>query len=214
MKVLFIVMILGWGAWQARALAQDELYIKKMLLQERLQESNKEIKKMVYDLQVSTPIYKVDLNQDKYKEGIIYHKDNGRDVLHILSHQGELIKSFELDAFGKNAVLDRISIKQLSAETNVMILYFYAGEQEYIDYKGQGRLYFINIDKGSFAKMSIQKGPSFWSEAKDSYGNYHRRHYKVDLKDLNHDGVKEILVKYASISQVCMYQGEGKWVCK
>jgi len=214
MKVLFIAVILGWEAWQPWAWSQDELYIKKMLLQERLQQSTKEIKKTVYDLQASTPLYKVDLNQDKYKEGIINFFDNGRDVLHILSHRGKLIKSFELDAFGKNAVLDRIAIKQLSAETNVMILYFYAGEQEYIDYKGQGRLYFINIDKNNFDKMNIQKGPSFWSEAKDSHGNYHRRHYQVNLKDLNHDGVKEILVKYASISQVCMYQGEGKWVCK
>jgi hypothetical protein len=184
-----------------------------MFLKKRIEKSKSEIKKTMYDLNTTTPMYKIDLNNDKHKEGILYHKDNGKEKLNIFSYENKLIKSFELDIFGKNAALQRVLIKSLSSNLRTIILYFYAGEQEYLEFQSQGRLYFINIDNGNLQDMKIFKGPSFWSESKDTYGNYYRRHYNLELNDLNNDGIKEVIVKYSILSNVCYYLGDGDWKC-
>ena len=92
-----------------------------------------------------------------------------------------------------------------------MVLYYYEGISKYTEMQSTSRIYLVTIDNNDLKTMKAFKGPSVFEEHKSLKGHYHLRNYQVYLQDLNNDGIKEVIVKYRNVSQVLLYDGDGKW---
>jgi hypothetical protein len=190
--------------------AQDERYYRNLFLK-TIKSNSKINKKMPYEFKVHSPYYRIDINNDGEKEGLVYQASSGARKLYIYSGNNDLVRTFELDVSGANPELLKIQLRSLSAKTTLLILHFFEGFSHYTEYAGTVRLYFITVENKNLRTLSMFKGPVVWREFKDRWNNYHKRNYNVLVLDLNSDNYNEVLVKFSNISRVYHYQGKGRW---
>ncbi|MCY4523561.1 MAG: hypothetical protein OXB84_02355, partial [Halobacteriovoraceae bacterium] len=152
------------------------------------------------------------LNKDGINEGLMVDMKGGEIWFNIYNTTGKKIKEFELQVKGPGARVYKINKRRISSNTDILILHFYEGYNDYLQFRGSARLYFITWDNNDFNTFSLYKGPVIFDEFEDVRGHYYRRNFDVSLIDFNNDGIKEILAKYHLISKVYQYQQKGKWI--
>lgn len=192
---------------------QDERYFRQIFSGE-LAKGGVGADEKKYSYYVHTPYYALDLNHDKNPEDIVFVKKDSEDWIEIYENvKGEKKKifSYRFETKGFGSDLYRIEFKKLSANTSILILYYYEGVSKYTEMQGTSRVYAVTIDNDDLKTLAAFKGPSFFEEHKSLKGHYHLRNYQVYLDDLNNDGVKELIVKYHETNQVFIYDGNGKW---
>ncbi|MBP9680294.1 MAG: hypothetical protein KBD76_02725 [Bacteriovorax sp.] len=192
---------------------QDERFFRQIFSGE-LSPVTKPLEEKKYSYYVHTPYYALDLNNDKNPEDLVYVKKENEDWIEIFENiKGEKRKIFgyRFEAKGYNAELFRIEFKKLSDITSVLVMYYYEGLSRYTEMQGTSRIYVATIDNRDLMSLNVLKGPSVFEENRSLKGHYHLRNYQVSLSDLNNDGIKELIVKFRSISQVYVYEGSGKW---
>jgi hypothetical protein len=205
---LLLIVLVPW-----RAMPQDERYFRQIFSGELTKDELKPDDKK-YSYFLHTPFYSVDLNRDKNPEEIIFVKKDSEDWIEIFeNHAGVRNKvfSYRFETKGYDSELFRIEFKKLSDTTSVMVLYYYEGISKYTEMQSTSRIYLVTIDNNDLKTMKAFKGPSVFEEHKSLKGHYHLRNYQVYLQDLNNDGIKEVIVKYRNVSQVLLYDGDGKW---
>jgi len=191
------------------ALGQDERFINKVFGKRVEKESiqgSEFIKMKVY-----SPLYQIDLNNDGHKEKLLLEKRNGNDYLHIHDWKNKNIFNYRFDVKGMNSRVYKISIKTISAKTNLLIFHYYEGNTSLENFYGTSRVYFLTIDNGDFNTFSIHKGPSVWEEVKSSWYGYRQKGYQLTVKDLNGDRIKEVELTSRGTNRVYHYSGEGRW---
>lgn len=208
MNKLLLSLALVVMSW--RATAQDERYFRQLFSGE-INKGHEIIDEKKYSYFVHTPYYALDLNRDGKAEHIVFVKKDNEDWIEILDSDKKKIFSYLFENKGYDSELFRIELKTLSAKTSILLLYYYEGVSKYINFQGTARVYAITIDNNDLKTMAAFKGPSFFDEQKTFKGHYHKRHYEVYLEDLDHDSVKELIVKHRNTSTVFMYKGQGRW---
>jgi len=193
------------------ALAQDERFFRELFSGD-LSKKEKKLFKGKLKFRTAGDFHKFDLNGDNRLEGIIADKKDGQDFIHIHDWKGKRIFSGKLEAMGLKSWLYKISIRRFAKDSKVMILYFYEGETEYLEYRSNVRLYFLTLESNDLSTLALNKGPVIWDEHEDFKDHYHQRRYKVGLYDYNKDGIKEIAVHYHLSNWVYFYKSPGKWI--
>jgi hypothetical protein len=193
------------------ALAQDERFFRELFTGD-LAKKEKKIFKGKLKFRHAGDMHKFDLNGDNRLEGIIAEKQDGQDFIHIHDWKGKRIFSGKLEPMGLNSWLYRISVRRFAKNSKVLILYFYEGETEYLEYRANVRLYFLTMETNDLGTLSLNKGPVIWDEYEDFKDHYHQRRYRIGLYDYNKDGIKEIAVHYHLSSWVYFYKSPGKWI--
>jgi hypothetical protein len=188
--------------------AQDERYFRKLFTGELTESGPKE---KLYKWQVSTPLYKLDLNGDKKDESIVVSKKDGEDWIELFDHLGTNFFSGKLQAKGDDSSLFKIQLITLSEKTKVLVLHYYEGITKYKEFNGSGKIYLITFEDNKFDSIQMTEGLSFWIERALINERYFKREYYVEALDLNLDGTKEIRVRFNSIKRVLFYKGKGNW---
>jgi hypothetical protein len=203
---LLILFIFAHGAK-----AQDERFFRELFTGD-LVKKEKEAFKGKLKFRTAGAFHKFDLDGDSRFESLIADKQDGQDFIHIHDWKGERIFSGKLEAMGLNSWLYRISVRKFAKDSKVLILYFYEGETEYLEYRANVRLYFLTLESNNLSTLALNKGPVIWDEYEDFKDHYHQRRYKIGLYDYNKDGIKEIAVHYHLSNWVYFYKSPGKWI--
>ncbi len=174
-------------------------------------EDNKDQKKLLPSINITSSFYEIDLDEDGIKESFTSTNLDGIDAFQIYNKNQSKIFESKFQTKGPKSRLYRMELRRLSSVTKVMILYYFEGVTNYLTLKNPGYLYFVTIDRNDLSTLKMSKGPMFWLEHKDIDDTYSQRKFDVDIYDFNKDGVKEVRAKYHQISSVFMYQGQGVW---
>ena len=191
--------------------AQDERFLRE-LLTERFY--NPEINKNARDnnyFHVVSPFYQVDLDGNARAESLVFEKVDGKDLFHIHNYEGRRIFTSAFTPLGTESHLFKINLRDIGAGHKALLLYYYEGNQNYLEFMGTSRLYVVTYKDLTPGNFDFFKGPLLWSERKDAQGNYTQRGQHVFLKDFNNDGIKEISVRYQGINRVFHFNGQ-KWI--
>lgn len=191
--------------------AQDERYYRKILSGElpSVTESLKESSLPTFN--VSGPLYRVDINEDKIEETIIAQKRDGVDWIEIRNASGTKIFESKLLAMGVSSHLYKIKIVDLSPRVKALILFMDEGFIKGKKFESTARLFVMTIEDNDFSKIWITSGPHFFHEKESHREQYWRRNYTVNVYDSNGDGIKEISVMYNHIQRYMIYNGKGEW---
>ena len=195
-------------SWSATA--QDERYFRQLFSGEIIR-GQVPVEEKRYSYYVHTPYYALDLNRDGKSEHLVFVKKDNEDWIEIMDFDKKKIFSYLFENKGYDSELFRVELKTLSPTASILLLYYYEGVTKYINFQGTSRLYAITIDNNDLKTMKAFKGPSFFDEQKTFKGHYHKRNYDVQLIDLNHDSVKELVIKHRNTNTVFMYLGFGRW---
>ncbi len=189
------------------AFSQDERFFQDMLNGSAV----KEKKLMEFKIEVQSPFYVMDLNQDGIEDSFQIIKRDGIDYFRVNDPFGEMKYEYKFDAKGVKGRILKAHFKQITPKVTVLVLYYYEGQTGTTQYESSARLYFATIRDGSLDKISMTKGPYFFFEKLDSADKYLLRTMSVNLVDYNKDGMSEISVTYNKIQRIYFYNGTGLW---
>ncbi|MBG59325.1 MAG: hypothetical protein CME67_02980 [Halobacteriovoraceae bacterium] len=198
--VIFIFLSLN-------ASAQDERFFRKIFTNELNLESPKPAAKV----EVSSPLYMVDINRDGIKEGLVTHKKDGQDYFQIKDKYGVLKFSEKLKAKGLDSSIYKVELKTVNSKTDLLLIHFYEGYSGVFDYKATARLYFVVIEDRDLDKVYSYKGPAIFLEREKVGNQYNLRKYHVNVLDYNKDGHNEVSVTYNNIQRLFFYKTKGLW---
>lgn len=206
---LFFTLFLTLNPLQA----QDERFFRRILSGELIESERPPVFEKTYHFVAQSPLYEIDLNGDKKKEALSYEIKDGEHWINIFSASDgkKIIFQGKMETAGKDASLFKISLRELSSKLKVLILFFYEGNSQYLDFNGTGRVYLITFEKNDLSTLHLSPGPAFFQEKEQRNLGYYQRNYAVEIFDYNKDGVRELTVKHGHISRVMMYLGGGKW---
>lgn len=191
--------------------SQDERYYRDIFTGD----INKNLKKdFKYKVEVMSPKYMIDLTRDGVEDSLQVVKKDGVDFIRINNSHGKLMFEQKLEVKGKRSRIFKAHLRKVSSSADVLVLHYYEGHNEAAIFEGSARLYFVTIRGRSLKKISMTKGPFFWSEresAADKYFKYWRKRYQVNILDYNKDGINEISVSFYKSSQVYFYLSDGAW---
>ncbi|HLE11221.1 MAG: hypothetical protein A2504_10560 [Bdellovibrionales bacterium RIFOXYD12_FULL_39_22] len=211
MKIFFLLCIFVWPAlipWGAQA--QDERLFKKIISGDFTKIVGNTRSENYLETFISK-FYAIDLNSDGFDESVAYEKSDGQDWIRLHDAFKRPIIRFKLDTVGKDSYIYKIGFRKLGPQIKVLLIYFYEGQRDYLQFVGSSRLYLIAVENNDLTKLEIAKGPIVFEEMRQSFGHYHKRYYEVSLYDYNGDGIKEVAAKYNTISHVMSYRGSGQW---
>ncbi|MFT6630869.1 MAG: hypothetical protein ACJAS4_000813 [Bacteriovoracaceae bacterium] len=204
MKTL-IVLILCIVSYRGEA--QDERFYRNIFNGKLY----KGVESFVYKIKVESPKYTLDLNRDGIEDSFQTIKKDGVDFIRVNDPFGNIVFESALMTKGKNSKIFKAHLKTISNSVDVLILHFYEGDNEAAIFEGSGRLYFVTIRDRNLKKITLTKGPYFWTEKERAAGKYWNKRYSVNVLDYNKDGQKEISVSYNKSSQIYFYISDGLW---
>ena len=206
----FLVCVFILLSFSGRLCAQDERYFRQIFTGEL---GNKaQLLKKDYKWEVSTPAYKIDLDGDGEAEGITVSKKDGENWIELSGKLGKPFYRNQIPALRVDSSLFKINFISLSPTVKVLLLNFYEGYTNYLQFNGTARLFLLSFENNKLDKISFSTGPSFWIEREKIVDQYFKRLYKVDVLDLNHDSVKEITVSFNRINRTLAYMGDGRFI--
>ncbi len=165
-----------------------------------------------YKWEVKSSFYDIDLDGDGWAESFTYSKKDGEDWIQIYDKHKKLIFNERIPSKGAGSWVYKLSFHQLGPSYGLLMIYHNEGYTHYLNYENSSRLYFLTIDKKDLTNLKLTTGPIVWKEEERRYKEYGQREYEVGLKDLDEDGVRDVVVRHHTISRVYLYRGNGVWV--
>lgn len=209
-KYLFF-LVLGLMVLQSGVNAQDERFFRELLTGDLPQESTS-LKRKVSKWMASSPLYKIDLNDDGELEEVLIEARDGTHWATVYGRNQQKLHTFAFETVGGGAHVYKVLVKRLSRTAKALLFYFYEGELQTTNFDSRVRLYFMAFDSNDLRFTELYKGPIVWTEHVDGRrDNYTRRKYVVNVKDFNGDGVKEVAVRHHLTSRIYFYTGRGNW---
>ena len=205
---IFILILprVSWG--------QDERFFRQIFsgdLKDGVPKDQSEQIKRSFWYKAQTPFYELDLNRDGITERIVFAKKDNEDWIDIFDHVRNKIFSYRFENMGINSGLYRIEQRTLSPETDILFLYYYVGSTKFMNTDASARLYLLTIDRRNLKSLHVLKASSFFEERRTFRQHYHQSKYSVELREVNNDLVKEVIVSHRGMNEVFLYRGDGKW---
>ena len=191
------------------ARAQDERFFRKMMSGELGREIERTPPPAKYVFSGVT--YRVDLNSDGKEEGLQVVKRDLMDWLDILSEDGKILFQARLVPAGINARIDRIRLVDLSPTVRVLIIQYFEGKTEARHLEATARLWMVTFENKDLTDMKLTQGPPYWHEFEKMREQYGRRIYSLAVRDVDGDGIKDVMVSYNHMQHIYRYRGKGEW---
>lgn len=203
---LFLIFLLSWSAS-----AQDERYYRQILKGD-LPSLNQELKEVSeHQFNVKGSSYLVDLNDDGMEETIQPQKRDGVDWIEIRDTSKRKIFEAKLLAMGGESALYKIKMVHISDKTKMLVLFLDEGRTVGRRFESTARIYLLTFDNNDLSTMQITQGPHFFHEKEGQRDQYWRRNYSVEIRDVDNNGVRDVIVQFNHIQRIMLYQGRGEW---
>lgn len=164
-----------------------------------------------YFYKANTPLYKIDLTRDGYREGLVYERVDGESWFYVYNNFNKLVKRFYLPNKGLKAHVYKVQLKSVSSRVNVLIIYLYEGYQKWLGFHGTTKLYFLTIIDGDINGLHLSEGPVVYEEARERDW-YSRRKFLINAKDYDEDGLKEIIIEKGLTKLIYYYKEDiNQW---
>jgi hypothetical protein len=151
-------------------------------------------------------LYEIDLNQDGTQEGIIFEQRDGESWIVLYNSQGRKIGDFKFTITGRYAAPVLLRLRVLGPQVSVLAIAFKEGENFYTNFSNTIRWYFLLIEGLQLQEMYLIPGPLMAEEHLNFQRRYFRRGSELQFKDLNQDGILDIVVGYRSIRRAYIYR--------
>jgi hypothetical protein len=155
-------------------------------------------------------LYRIDLNSDGLLDGLKVYKRDGLDYIGIFDEEGKRKALYPLTPKGVESRVYRVESKAISTDTHLNIVYYYEGHMKGKQFYASSRIYLITLKNKNFKNMIFQEGPSVFLEREKIKNKYSLRSYPVTLKDLNSDGIQEVIVQANKLNRVLMFESNSK----
>lgn len=204
-KVL-ILILLSFELW-----AQDERYYRQILKGELPSFGNEMVWTGEEKFSVDGAQYILDLNGDGIDEVIQPKKRDGVDWLEIKDSSMRNIFEAKLLAMGGNSSIYKIKLAHLSGSVRVLIVFLDEGKTEGRRFESTARIFLIPFENNDLRTMKLTQGPHHFQEKEAQREQYWRRDYNVEVRDVNQDGIRDVVVSYHHIQRIMLYSGNGNW---
>ncbi len=204
--ILLGLFLLG----SADIFAQDERYYRQILTGE-LPVTAEPKESFVRNYLVKGSEYMVDLDGDGIEEIIQPEKRDGIDYLTILNSSRGKIFSAKLFASGGDSAIYKIRMVNLTPKVKTLIIFLDEGSTKGLRFESVARIYFLSYEDNKLDTLKLNPGPHIYHEKEAQRDQYFRRQFLVDVKDLNHDLKREVIVHFGHIQYVYEYKGSGEW---
>lgn len=194
-----------------QGLAQDERYYRQLLSGQLPELEKNLLEPAKHQFNVQGARYNLDINDDGIEEIIIPQKRDGVDWLSIQNQSGGKLFEAELFAMGGDSHIFKIKFARLSEKLKALIIFLDEGKTEGKKFESTARIYVISMENNDFGSMKLTQGPHFFHEKEAQREQYFRRDMLIELRDLNNDGTREIVVNYNHIQRILFYRARGEW---
>ena len=204
---LFLIFTLSLTAF-----AQDERYYRQILNGE-LPSFGQDIKEVQeHQFNVKGASYSIDLNNDGIEEVIQPQKRDGVDWIEIKDSTNRKIFDAKLLAMGGESVIYKAKLAYLSLTTKLLILYLDEGKTNGKKFESTARIYLLTFENNDLEKISITTGPHHFHEKEGQRDQYWQRDYSVEVRDVDQNGIRDVVVQYNHIQRIMLYAGRGEWL--
>ena len=191
--------------------AQDERYYRQILKGE-LPDTGMELKDPPeHQFNVKGASYVIDLNGDGFEESIQPKKRDGVDWLEIKDSSQRKVFEAKLFAVGGESVIYKIKIAQISPTVKLLLLFLDEGKSAGRKFESTARIYLLTMENNDLSTFNITMGPHHYHEKQRQREQYYRRDYAVEIRDVNKDGTRDVIVEYNHIQRIMLYKGKGEW---
>jgi hypothetical protein len=191
--------------------AQDERYFRQLVTGQLPQLEKEILGPPRHQFNVQGARYHLDLNDDGIEEKIIPQKRDGTDWVLIQNQSGGKLFEAELFSMGGESHIFKIKFARLSKSLKALIIFLDEGKTEGKKFESTARIYVISFENNDFNSMKLALGPHIFHEKESQREQYFRRDMLVELRDLNNDGTREIVVNYNHIQRILFYRARGEW---
>jgi len=203
---LFLIFSLSLSVF-----AQDERYYRQILNGE-LPKLGQEIKEFQeHQFSVKGASYTIDLNNDGIEEVIQPQKRDGVDWIEIKDSSQRKIFDAKLLAMGGESVIYKAKLAYISSTTKLLMLYLDEGKTAGRRFESTARIYLITFENNDLSTMRITTGPHHFHEKEGQRDQYWHRDYSVELRDVDKNGVRDVVVEFNHIQRIMLYKGKGEW---
>lgn len=194
------------------AFAQDERYYRQILNGE-LPKLGQEIREsQEHQFNVKGASYSIDLNDDGIEEVVQPQKRDGVDWIEIKDSSQRKIFDSKLLAMGGESVIYKAKLARLSPTVKVLMLFLDEGKTSGRRFESTARIFLITFENNDLATMQITSGPHHFHEKEGQRDQYWLRDYSVEVRDIDKNGVRDIVVEFNHIQQIMIYKGKGDWL--
>lgn len=203
----FFIFVFSLGVF-----AQDERYYRQILNGE-LPSFGQDVKEVQeHQFNVKGASYSIDLNSDGIEEVIQPQKRDGVDWIEIKDSSNRKIFEAKLLAMGGESTIYKAKLANLSLKTKVLILYLDEGKTNGKKFESSARIYLVSFENNDLTNIHITPGPHHFHEKEGQRDQYWERDYVVEIRDVDHNGVRDVVVQYNHIQRIMLYAGRGDWL--
>jgi len=143
--------------------------------------------------------YFLDLDNDGVADRLSFKKEAHRDYLDFKYGK------FYFPSLGLNSRVERFRLVGINSHIRMLMVFFNEGVQERLFFQKELRVFFITFDlKGIFNTHLFRSAHIFYEKERVD-NQYDRRHYRMNLVDLDKDGTNEIVSYFNGISNIYKY---------
>lgn len=199
-------------AFSAGVFAQDERYYRQILNGE-LPSFGQEVREVQeHQFNVKGASYSIDLNSDGIEEVIQPQKRDGVDWIEIKDSSNRKIFEAKLLAMGGESTIYKAKLAHLSLKTKVLILFLDEGKTNGKRFESSARIYLVSFENNDLTNIHITTGPHHFHEKEGQRDQYWERDYVVEIRDVDLNGVRDVVVQYNHIQRIMLYAGRGDWL--
>ena len=191
--------------------AQDERYYRQILNGDLPKFTQKMGEVFEHQFNVQGASYQIDLNGDGVEEIIQPQKRDGVDWIEIRSMSQTKIFEGKLPAIGSSSSLYKIKLAYLSPSVKVLVLFLDEGYSLGLKFESVARIFLLSFENNDLNSLKLTMGPHHFHEKEGQRNQYWRRDYFVEIRDVNNDNVRDIVVQYNHIQRIMIYKGFGEW---
>ena len=191
--------------------AQDERYYRQILKGELPNFSQEIGEALEHQFNVKGTTYSVDLNGDGIEEMIQPQKRDGVDWIEIRNTTQRKIFEAKLLAMGGESSIYKAKLVYLSSTTKLLMLFLDEGKTSGRRFESTARIYLVTFENNDLATMKIATGPHHFHEREAQRDQYWERDYSVEIRDVDKNGVRDVVVQYNHIQRIMVYKGNGNW---
>tara|TARA_B100000925_G_scaffold87749_1_gene63227 strand:+ start:19761 stop:20417 length:657 start_codon:yes stop_codon:yes gene_type:complete len=211
-RLIFALSFLTCFSFSRFINAQSERFIREAL-QGKLTQKKEENISLKSKIHASSDFFKIDLNFDSFKDGILFKAgDHSQEIL-IYNAKKEMIKSFEMPYVGFRSSLLKYTLNKLGSGIYLVVLYYSEGRVSYLDKSSRVKTYLLTIRKDvSRENLFFQSGPVLMEEfISKRHGHLLKR--SLDIVDLDGNGIKDLVVETSLGVKTVYVLGESlKWI--
>ena len=203
---LFLISALSWSVF-----AQDERFYRQILNGELPLLGSEISEVQEHQFNVKGAAYNVDLNDDGIEEIIQPQKRDGVDWIEIKSSNQSKIFDAKLLAMGGESVIYKAKLAHISLTTKLLMIFLDEGKTAGKRFESTARIYLITFDNNDLSTMRMTVGPHHFHEKERQRDQYWHRDYSVEIRDVDKNGIRDVVVQFNHIQRIMLYKGNGDW---